>query len=215
MSGRDLGFDRGWYRFGFETMDFHPMKVHGGTVDVDVALAFDRGAGKPFVAFCVIPPGGETPALGLHTHLDEPSGKEIEEWYLIVDGTGIQRFTNGDSVEFGPGDMIATYSGTGHSLQVTGDRPVKLVAIAPAMFTTGLPPDEWPETWEPRIRVLAESPGKNPLSAECADCGAAWQQPEDDPASNTLSTWAVEHDCTSPAAPVHLAAGERSETPAA
>jgi mannose-6-phosphate isomerase-like protein (cupin superfamily) len=198
VTARDLGHDRGWSRFGFDTMDFHPMRVHGGKAEIDVALVYDRGPGKPFIAYCVIPPGASEPQLGMHVHRDEPTGQDVEEWYIVVDGTGIQRFTNGDSVEFGPGDLLATYPGTGHSLEVTGDRPVKLIAIMPEVFTTGNPsPDEWPESWEPRIRVLTTNADKNPLTAECADCGATWERPEDDPASHTLGAWATGHACTS------------------
>src|SRR5881398_2970298 len=113
MTERQLGYDRGWHRFGFDTMDFQPMRAHSGGSDIDVSLVYDRGAFKPFIAYCVIPPGGETPALGLHVHRDVPTGKDVEEWYLIVEGTGIQRFTNGDSVEFSAGDLLATYPGTG------------------------------------------------------------------------------------------------------
>jgi hypothetical protein len=140
----------------------------------------------------------------MHVHRDDPSGKDVEEWYIIIEGAGTMRFTNGDSVEVGPGDLIATYPGTGHSLEATGDKPVKLLAIAPEMFTTGLPPDEWPETWEPRIRVLATTEDKNPTSAECVDCGALWERPEDDFGSNTLPVWAVEHGCRKRVTPVHL-----------
>lgn len=197
MTGRELGHDRGWHRFGFDTLDFTKVRAHSGTVDIDFSAAFDRGTDEPFCAFCVVYPGdSEGPQIGMHMHRGEPSGKDIEEWYIIIDGTGIQRFSNGESVEFGPGDLIATYPGTGRSLEVTGDTPVKLIAIAPKMFTTPFPHDTWPERWEPRINVLTMNDDQNPLTAECTDCGATWEQPEQDSGSNTLPVWAVEHECT-------------------
>lgn len=191
-------YERGWQRFGLDTLDLAPARIHGGGADVDMALAIDRGRGKPFAAYVVIAPGdgdAEAPPIGLHIHRG-PTGNEVEEWYVIIDGTGVQRFTNGDSVEFGPGDLIAVYPGTGHSLEVTGDKSVKLLAIMPEHFVSG--PGEhpqWPDTWKPRIRVLTVTEQCNPLTAECAVCGKTWLRPDDDFGSNTLATWLAEHEC--------------------
>src|SRR4051794_40517596 len=107
------GYDRGWFRYGFNTMPFISRTVHNGGSEMTFSLAFNRGPFKPYAALGIIEPGGELPDIGMHIHRDEPSGEDVEEWYIMIEGTGIQRFTNGDSVEVGPGDMIACYPGTG------------------------------------------------------------------------------------------------------
>jgi mannose-6-phosphate isomerase-like protein (cupin superfamily) len=203
-------YERGWQRFGFGTMDFVPQRVHEGGNDIMASVGFDRGAGMPFVAHVVVEPGGESPALGLHVHRSAELGRDVEEWYVIIEGTGIQWFSNGDSVEFGPGDLIAVYPGTAHSLEVTGDQPVKMLGIMPECYMTVAPDHPvWPETWEPRIKILTTSPELNPTSAECTDCGATWERPEGDRGSNTLPAWAGDHGCTGTATTVHLRADER------
>jgi len=203
---RQHGYDRGWYRYGFDTMPFTERTIHGGGADIGISLAFNRGVGKAHIAFGVIYPGrGETPAIGMHIHRDEPSGEDLEEWYVIIEGTGIQRFTNGDSVVFGPGDLIACYPGTGHSLEATGDVPVKIVSITPKMFTNQNPIlDTPPEPFEPRVHVLTTDETKNPLTAECSICGASWERPENDRGSNTIAEWSVGHECTQPFTPLHV-----------
>jgi uncharacterized cupin superfamily protein len=190
------GYDRGWFRYGFDTMPFTERSVHGGGADIGFSLAFNRGVGKPHIAFGIVYPGSAEPPIGMHIHRDDPSGEDLEEWYIIVDGTGIQRFTNGDSVAVGPGDLIACYPGTGHSLEVTGEDPIRLISITPRMFTNRTPAIEGPEGVEPRIRVLETDETKNPLRAECAECGATWERPDDDRGANTIADWSVEHDCT-------------------
>jgi mannose-6-phosphate isomerase-like protein (cupin superfamily) len=212
MTMADPGYDRGWKRFGFDTMDFSPQRVHSGAGEVDVAIAIDRGVGMPFVAYVVVPPGvREAPPLGMHVHRSQILGRDVEEWYIIIDGTGIQRFTNGDSVEFGPGDLIAVYPGTGHSLEVTGDRPVKMLGVMTELFQRVHPDHaEWPESWQPRIRVLTTTDTLNPTVAECTDCGETWERPDGDAGSNTLPVWAAEHECNRQAAAVHLSIGERA-----
>src|SRR5947207_3774512 len=161
------GYDRGWHRYGFDTMEFSERTIHGGGADIGISLAFNRGVGKAHIAFGVIYPGrGETPAIGLHIHRDEPTGEDLEEWYVIVDGEGIQRFTNGDSVKFGRGDLIACYPGTGHSLEATGHKPVKLVSITPKMYTatSRQPVEVLPDPFQPRIHVLTTTEAKNPIT---------------------------------------------------
>jgi hypothetical protein len=139
-------------------------------------------------------------------------GRDVEEWHVIIEGTGVERFTNGDSVEFSAGDLIAIYPGTGHSVEVTGDKPVKMLGILPECFET-VNPDHppWPDTWQPRIRVLARSDERNPTVAACSDCGKRWERPDGDDASNTLPTWAAEHGCMRKTTNVHLAIGERDQ----
>ena len=206
MAEREHGYDRGWYRYGFDHMEFLKRSVHGGGAEIDVSLAFSRGIGKPHCAFAIAYPGAATPAVGMHVHHDDVTGEDVEEWYIILEGSGIMRFTNGDSVRFGPGDLLATYPGTGHSLEVTGDEPVKFILIAPNLFRmgSGRTVDEWPERFDPRIRVLTNDETKNALTAECRDCGARWERPADDRGANSLPTWATEHPCSVPHVPLHV-----------
>ena len=200
---------RGWRRVGFRTLDLRPARFHGGSVDIEASIAFHQGLGRPLVAYVVIQPGAPALPIGMHMHPSAALGREIEEWYIIIDGTGIQRFTNGDSVEFGPGDLIAVYPGTGHSLEVTGDRAVRLVAVQPE--AGGAEGADWAEPGPPRIRVLTMSDEFNPLTAECAECGSTWKQPRGDFGSNSLPGWAANHGCTSPVPTVNLRLDERSE----
>jgi mannose-6-phosphate isomerase-like protein (cupin superfamily) len=196
MASGDPCYERGWQRFGFDTLAFARARVHGGSAEADLSIAFERGVGKPLVAYAVIPPGTHGPAFGMHVHRNEAAGRDAEEWHVIISGTGIERFTNGDSVAFGPGDLIAVYPGTGHSVEVTGEEPVRMLGILPEMFEIADPDHEpWPDLWQPRIRVLTTTPNLNPLTAECTGCGAVWERPEDDPASGTLPAWAAEHAC--------------------
>jgi mannose-6-phosphate isomerase-like protein (cupin superfamily) len=212
VSERDHGYDRGWCRYSFETEEFADRAIHGGGAEIGVKNFINRGYGKAHISYGIAYPerAGKWPAIGLHIHRDEPTGEDLEEWYIIVEGTGVQRFTNGDSVEFGPGDVIACYPGTGHSLEATGDTPVKFVSVTSKMFSTATPRpvDPWPDQFEPRIRVLTTTEAKNPLTAECSVCGARWEQPEEDFGSNTLADWSIEHECTEPFTPIHLGVDE-------
>ena len=205
MNERDQGYDRGWYRYGFGTMEFNQRSIHGGGADIGISSAFNRGAGKASIAYGVVYPGASSPPIGMHIHRDEPSGEDLEEWYVIVDGTGVMRFSNGDSVEFGPGDLLACYPGTGHSLEATSDEPVRLLSITPATFTSSSATviDVLPERFKPRIEVIAIDSTKNPLSAKCSVCGSTWERPDDDRGANSLPAWSVQHQCTQPFTPIH------------
>ena len=125
MADTDHGYERGWCRYGFDTLDFEPLAIHSGAGELDFTVAFNRGPGKPQICFMVIPPETPQPAVGLHIHRDEPSGEDLEEWYVIIEGTGVMRFTNGDSVSFRAGDLLGVYPGTGHSVVATGDEAVR------------------------------------------------------------------------------------------
>ena len=205
MADTDHGYERGWCRYGFDTLDFEPLAIHSGAGELDFTVAFNRGPGKPQICFMIIPPETPQPAVGLHIHRDEPSGEDLEEWYVIIDGTGVMRFSNGDSVSFRPGDLLGVYPGTGHSVVATGDEPVRLLVITPKMWTLEAPrsPTTPPETFEPRIRVLTTDEPLNPITAECSVCGARWERSADDQAANGLPVWAVEHECTEQFVPVH------------
>jgi mannose-6-phosphate isomerase-like protein (cupin superfamily) len=208
MAEREHGYERGWFRYGFDHMVFNKDRpIHSGAAVSDTAGAFSRGVGNPQCTFAISYPGSETPPVGMHIHRDVLTGEEVEEWYVIIDGTGVMRFTNGDSVAFGPGDLVATYPGTGHSLEVTGDQPVRFMAITPKLFTRpgeGPTRDPWPESFDTRIRILTTNEMNNPLTAECTDCGATWERPEGDEGAHTLAPWAAEHTCSSSHAALHL-----------
>jgi mannose-6-phosphate isomerase-like protein (cupin superfamily) len=212
MAQREHGYDRGWCRYSFDTEEFADRAIHGGGTEIGVVNFINRGYREAHISYGVIYPERrqEWPAIGLHVHRDNPTGEDSEEWYIIVEGTGIQRFTNGDSVEFVPGDVIACYPGTGHSIEATGDQPVRFVSVTPKMFRWREPRpfDPWPEKFEPRIRVLTATDAGNALTAECADCGSTWERSEHDFGSNLLADWAVEHECTKPHTPLRLRAGE-------
>jgi mannose-6-phosphate isomerase-like protein (cupin superfamily) len=216
MDERYHGHDRGWYRYAFDTEPFVDRAIHGGGSEIGVVNFLNRGYDQPHISYGIVYPErrGDSPAIGLHIHRDEPTMEDLEEWYIIIEGTGIQRFTNGDSVEFGPGDVIACYPGTGHSLEATGDTPVRFVSITPRMFTANWSRvDAWPETFEPRIRVLTIEDSMNPLTAECTDCGAKWQRPPDDVGGNSLADWSVEHSCTAHFTALHVKRGARVPRP--
>jgi oxalate decarboxylase/phosphoglucose isomerase-like protein (cupin superfamily) len=137
-------------------------------------------------------------------HREDSNSEDAEQWYLIVDGHGVMRFTNGDSVEFEPGDLLVCYPATGHSLQATGDRPARMIAITPSFFgDSGRVIDVLPEKFEPRICVTSIDETKNPLTAACSVCSAKWERPESDRGANTLPTWSIEHACTQPFNPIH------------
>lgn len=205
MTDTDHGYGRGWVRYGFDTLDLKPFNIHSGAADLDFTVAFNRGPMEPQLCFMIIPPGTPQPAVGLHIHRDGPSRDDLEEWYVIIEGTGVMRFTNGDSVAFRSGDVLGVYPGTGHSVVAAGDGPVRLLVITPKMWTLDDPmsPTTPPETFAPRIRVLTTNEPLNPITAECSVCGARWEQPADDPASEGLPAWAAEHECTEQFVPLN------------
>ena len=193
-TGFDHQWERGWQRYGFDNQPFTDRAIHGSDSPITLHLAFNRGVWQPHITFATIPPDTPGQAIGMHVHRDVPSGKDVEEWYIIIDGTGEMTFSNGDVVEAGPGDMLAIWPGTGHSFRAIGG-PVRLVSITPQMFTSkNSRIDEWPEEFTPRIRIVEVDDAMNVLRAVCTDCGAEWVQGEDDRASADLPVWAREHE---------------------
>ena len=47
----DHQYERGWQRYGFDNQQFHEAAVHGALSPISVALAFNRGVGKPHISF--------------------------------------------------------------------------------------------------------------------------------------------------------------------
>ncbi len=191
----DHTYERGWHRYGFDNVDFSERAIHGSDVPIDIKVLFNRGVGKPHIAFGVIPPNTDSQAIGMHIHRDVPSMTDVEEWYIIIDGTGEMTFSNGDKVELNAGDLIATYPGTGHSFRTIGSEPVRLVSITPQMFTSRNSDfDEAPEKYPPHIYVEdVDLATMNPLSAHCTTCNERWVRPDDDRAASGLPVWAGSH----------------------
>jgi mannose-6-phosphate isomerase-like protein (cupin superfamily) len=184
----------GWTKFSFDEPEFRERLVHGSPVPVRVRALFNRGRGQPFVSAGIIP-ASTGPGIGLHVHRDLDRGTDVEEWYIIVAGRGEMRFSNGDSVEVGPGDFITTYAGTGHSLQATGDASLRMISITPEMFFDAQVTEILPARPAPAIDVIAvDTATMGPVSARCSRCGLIWERPAGSSDSNALADWAQAHD---------------------
>lgn len=192
----DHQYERGWQRYGFDNQSFHEAAVHGATSPISVALAFNRGVGRPHISFMTIPPDTPGQAIGMHMHRDVPTGGDIENWYIIIDGVGDMTFSNGDVVRCQAGDLITFYPGTGHSFRAVGG-PVRAISVTPEMFTPApeleLKTDDYPDEFNPQIRVGDVDSDMCPLAAVCSVCGAEWHRPQDDQEAATLSVWARRH----------------------
>lgn len=197
----DHTYEAGWHRYGFDNMEFVERAIHGADVPITLKLAINRGLFKPHISFAVIEPTETEQTIGMHIHRDLPTNIDVEEWYIIIDGKAVMTFSNGDTVDVGKGDMIATYPGTGHSFRAV--ETVHLISITPQMFTSRSPAEAAPEKFSPRIYVSDVNDSMNALRAECTVCGAVWNRPDDDKGSNTLPVWARHH------------AGDHTEDPAA
>jgi len=196
MADFDHQWERGWQRYGFDNQEFHERAIHGSDSPISAHLAFNRGLWEPHITFATIPADTPAEAIGMHVHRDVPSGTDVEEWYIIIDGIGEMTFSNGDVVRGGPGDMLAIWPGTAHSFRAVGG-PVRLISITHQMFTYGSSKyDEWPDEFNPRIRIVDVDDAMNVLRAVCNDCGAEWVQGPDDRAAAGLPVWAREHEGT-------------------
>jgi mannose-6-phosphate isomerase-like protein (cupin superfamily) len=193
----DGGYEHGWARFSFAEPEFSERRVHGSTVPIRVRALFNRGRGQPFVSAGIIPATSPEPGIGLHVHRDLDRAADVEEWYIIVAGRGVMRFSNGDSVDVGPGDFITTYPGTGHSLQATGEDHLRMISITPQMFFDAPVTEILPARPAPAVAVVAvDSATMGPVRALCARCGLTWERPADRADSNVLADWARAHGCT-------------------
>ncbi|MDR1294466.1 MAG: cupin domain-containing protein [Bifidobacteriaceae bacterium] len=190
-------FDRGWQRYGFDNQEFRDAAIHGASWPISLTLAFNRGLWQPHISFSTITPGSPGQAIGMHVHRDVPTGKDVEEWYIIIDGRGEMTFSNGDVVEGGPGDMIAIWPETGHSFRAIGDKPLRMISITPKMFSypnpEGAHDDPWPDEFHPQIKVLDVDEQVVAVNAVCATCGARWERPADDKEAASLPVWARQH----------------------
>ncbi len=190
----DHHYERGWRRYGFDNVPFTDRSIHGSDIPITVRNIFNRGFGEAHISFGIIPPSDDA-AIGMHIHRDVPTGTDVEEWYIIVDGEGEMTFSNGDVERVGSGDLLAIYPGTGHSFRATGDAPLRLISITPQMYTTKAPVTAMPDAFAPAIVVGDVDDTMNPLDAICRRCGATWSRPADDRSAASLPKWARTHAC--------------------
>ena len=193
-------YERGWQRYSFDTIELAGAYAHGGDVEIPIGIALNRGAGQPQTLLAIVPPGTGTQPLPMHVHRDLPTNTDLEEWWVILDGEGEMTFSNGDVVALGPGDVVATFPGTGHSFHATGETPVRLVAFLPKMFTTGTEADRAPAAaFAPTIIVEeVDNSTLNPTVARCARCDERWKRPDHELPASNLPHWAQEHACYPP-----------------
>ncbi len=81
--------ERGWHRYGFDNLDFVERAIHGSDVPITLRTVIHRGVFKPHITLAVIEPSETEQAIGMHIHRDLPTGTDVEEWYIIVDGRAV------------------------------------------------------------------------------------------------------------------------------
>ncbi len=97
-------------------------QMRGGKGSVELTHIFmkEELTGKArLVARITINPGC---SIGVHEHAGE------EEIFYILEGKGIVN-DNGTVREVNPGDAVLTGNGASHSIECSGDTPLKLVAV--------------------------------------------------------------------------------------
>lgn len=195
----DQNYGRGWQAYSFDNATMHEVKAHGAKTAIGAAAAFNRGPGRLQMSLLEIPAGVAGDSIGLHIHRDFPTGRDVEEIYILVDGEGVMTFSNGDEVSLCPGDFVTTYPGTGHAFQVAGDRTARIIVIVPEGFRSdapSAPADEFPDEFEPTIRIISCHPTfMTPVEAECRKCHDAWTVDVGSPGGEGLSHWAAQHVC--------------------
>lgn len=107
-------------RAGEDTFNYD---LHGGHGPVTMQWHFFEQSRLPVaVQTWEFEPGGSE---GWHAHAGEG---ELEELYLVLDGTG--RMQVGDQTyDIGPGDSVLAAAGVGHDLLNTGDAPLRILII--------------------------------------------------------------------------------------
>lgn len=196
----DQHYGRGWQGYSFGSATMHEVKAHGAQTAIRAASAFNRGPGRLQMSLLELPAGVAEDSIGLHIHRDFPTGRDVEEIYILVEGEGVMTFSNGDVVSMGPGDFVTTYPGTGHAFRVTGNRTARIVVVVPEAFRSDRPPvpfDEFPDEFAPKIRIVSCHPtSMTPVGAECRVCGEAWSVDGVEIGEESLSQWASQHLCT-------------------
>jgi mannose-6-phosphate isomerase-like protein (cupin superfamily) len=195
----DQAYERGWRRYSFEEPAAREVRAHGADIVIRAASAVNRGPGELQMSLLELPPHGEGDAIGLHIHRDVPTGEDVEEVYIILEGLGTMTFTTGEKVGLAPGHVVTTYPGTGHSVRVTGAAPMRIVVVVPHAFRidgSAGPVDVFPDMFAPRIRVTKCDPrSMSPQEALCSSCGGAWRTAPGD----ELPHWAASHECATSA----------------
>lgn len=96
-------------------------KMRGGKGEVTLTML----GGKDLQKHCrmlseiVIPPCA---SIGEHEHSGET------EYYIILEGTGLVN-DNGKPVTAKKGDVVVTNGGARHSIENTGNTPLKMIAV--------------------------------------------------------------------------------------
>jgi mannose-6-phosphate isomerase-like protein (cupin superfamily) len=200
----DHGYERGWRRYSFDEVSMRLVKAHASDVAIGAAAAFNRGPGELQMSLLELPPHAEGDAIGLHIHRDFPTGRDVEEIYIVVSGDCVMSFSNGDEVTLAPGDVVTSYPGTGHAVRVVGETPVRIVVVVPHAFRSdkALPAvDAFPEHFSPRIEVLTCHPSQmTPLEAQCRECGQTWAAGLRSEQPPGLREWASDHRCVASSA---------------
>ncbi|WP_235735632.1 cupin domain-containing protein [Nocardioides alcanivorans] len=190
------GYDRGWSRYSFGDASMGAVNAHAADIAICARGVINRGPGRLQMSILELPADSSGDAIGLHMHRDVFSGREVEEFYIVISGRCRMSFTNGDEVDLGPGDVAVTYPGTGHAVRVVGRDPVRLVVMLPEGFRTArtaLAADTDLPEFSPQVTVLDVDPAQmTPLRARCAGCGALWSQ---ESAGIALPEWARIHAC--------------------
>ena len=204
----DQDYERGWRRYSFEAAAMRRVNAHGSDVAIGAAAAFNRGPGALQMSLLELPPHADGDAIGLHIHRDFPTGRDVEEIYIVISGDCVMSFSNGDEVTLGSGDVVTTYPGTGHALRVVGERPVRVVVVVPHAFRSDRPlsaVDSFPEHFNPRIEVLTCHPTRmTPLEARCSECGQTWAADLHDEPSTGLREWVSRHRCVASGTAAHV-----------
>lgn len=192
----DQGYERGWRRYSFSETPMAAVKAHGADLVISAAGVINRGVRGLQVSILELPADPSADAIGLHVHRDVPTGREVEEFYIVISGRCRMSFTNGDETDLGPGDVAVTYPGTGHSVRVLGCEPVRAVVMLPEGFRTARTPPvtaAHSSEFSPQIAVLEADPAQmTPLRARCGECAALWSLED---AGVGLPEWARGHIC--------------------
>ena len=111
-------------------------------------LVLDRAEAKTSEVFMVVLQPGEAPPL--HRHED------TEQIFYILEGKGVLRIGKAEKkypVE--PGDVVRIPPKALHSIQCTGKRALRYLAVD--CFLNGRPKDE--RTWNAHVKVLCQQQG--------------------------------------------------------
>jgi mannose-6-phosphate isomerase-like protein (cupin superfamily) len=111
-------------------------------------LVIDRAAAETSEVFVVVLKPGEAPPL--HQHDD------TEQIFYLLEGKGVLRIGAAKKkFSVKPGDVIRVPPKTLHSIQCTGRRPLRYLAID--CFLNGRPATE--PTWDAHVKVLCRQQG--------------------------------------------------------